>query len=271
MNITSANRMSDIMPAGQAKQSGQDSHEKNIKNRIVSLQGKMRDLTYDTEMSSDEKTDKKKKLQEQIQNLNSELKQYQIQKRREDTEKRRKESEKSDGSVKQASSDNVVNETGAVSTADTSDNASDVHSAAGADDKNVNDSRREADNPETGLSGAEAEMMVSISNTGKQFANMEKIRTNLTGLMRTAETDEEKQKIQKKIDNVSNIIESKARKTADKITEIRKEEQAKKAKIRKLQKEQEERKSKMKAAVPKAGEAASKEKDGKVLITRKKA
>ena len=69
MNIASANQMSGVMPTGQANQSNQDSHEKNIQNQIVNLQGKMRDLAYNTEMSTDEKSDKKKKLQEQIQNL----------------------------------------------------------------------------------------------------------------------------------------------------------------------------------------------------------
>ena len=100
--------MSGAMSASRANQPKQDSHEKNIQNQIVNLQGKMRDLAYNNEMSTDEKSDKKKKIQEQIQNLNSELKQYQIQKRREETEKRQNETEKNEESVKISPSDKTA-------------------------------------------------------------------------------------------------------------------------------------------------------------------
>lgn len=275
MNIASANQTSGVMPTGQTNQLKQDSHEKNIQNQIVSLQSKMRDLAYDTEMSTDEKSDKKKKLQEQIQNLNSELKQYQIQKRREESEKRQKETEKNDGNVKSSSPDKSAAKENAVSnTAISADNFNNVAGNKNTGDtdnsQNIN-SQDKADEPEFGLNDAESEIMVSISNTKKQFANMEKIQTNLTGLMRTAETDEEKLKLQKKIDSVSNIIEDKAKKTADKLAETREEDQKKKEKIRKMLKEQEARRANMKAAVPKSGKSAFEDNGfGKVLLTRRK-
>lgn len=275
MNIASTNQMSGVMPTSQANQSNQDSHEKNIKNQIVNLQGKMRDLAYNTEMSSDEKSDKKKKLQEQIQNLNSELKQYQIQKRREEAEKRQKETEKSDGNIKSSSPDKAAVKEKAVQ--DTANSADNTNNAVGSNTigntENVRDTENQvyADEREFGLNRAESEMLVSFSNTQKQIANMEKIQTNLTGLMRTAETDEEKLKLQKKIDSVSNIIEDKAKKTADKLAESREEDQKKKKKIRKMLKEQEERRANMKAAVPKSGKTAFADNEyGKVLLTRKK-
>lgn len=275
MNITSANQMSGVMPTGQANQSNQDSHEKNIQNQIVSLQGKMRDLAYNTEMSSDEKSDKKKKLQEQIQNLNSELKQYQIQKRREESEKRQKEAEKSDENIKSSSPDKAAVKENTVS--NTANSADNTNSSAASNTIGSTENIRDIDNnthikeTEFGLNGTESEMMVSFSNTQKQIANMEKIQTNLTGLMRTAETDEEKLKLQKKIDSVSNIIEDKAKKTADKLAESREEDQKKKKKIRKMLKEQEERRANMKAAVPKSGKSAFEDSEyGKVLLTRKK-
>ena len=72
-------------------QSTQDSHEKNIQTQIINLQEKMRDITYNKEMSSEEKSDQKKALQEKIQVLNSELRQYQLQKRQEEAENRKEE------------------------------------------------------------------------------------------------------------------------------------------------------------------------------------
>lgn len=276
MNIASANHMSGVMHTGQANRSNQDSHEKNIQNRIVSLQGKMRDLAYNTEMSTDEKTDEKKKLQEQIQNLNSELKQYRIQKRREEAEKQQDETAKDNENVKKSSLDNgVVNENAAAGFAGSADDAgktaagNNIGNAEGTRDIDV---QSQADKSGPGLGESETEMLISISNTKKQFANMEKIQTNLSGLMRTAETDEEKIKLQKKIDNVSNIIENKAQKTADELAKSREDEQKKKEKIRKMLKEQEARKANMKASVPKSGKAASEDNEyGKVLLTRRKA
>lgn len=276
MNITNANQMSGGAPVTQSNQTVQDSHEKNIHNQIVSLQGKMRDLAYNTELSTDEKTDKKKKLQEQIQNLNSELKQYQIQKRREEAEKRQKETEEYEQDTKKASPDNKENtssDTNTANTANTIDASKDVDGEKGsknADSINSGGIPNQTDETTNGLSGAESEMIVSFSNTKKQFANTGKILTNLEGMMRTAETDEEKQKLQKRIDNVSNVMENRARKTADKMSEIRKDEESRKEKIRKMLKEQEERKSNIKAAIPKSGSTVSENNDGKVLITRKK-
>ena len=56
-------------------QSAQDGHEQSIQKQIMNLQEKMRDITYNNEMSSEEKSDQKKALQEKIQELNNELRQ----------------------------------------------------------------------------------------------------------------------------------------------------------------------------------------------------
>lgn len=267
--------MSGTMSASQANQPKQDSHEKNIQNQIVNLQGKMRDLAYNNEMSTDEKSDKKKKIQEQIQNLNSELKQYQIQKRREETEKRQKETEKNEESVKISPSDKTAAketyDSNAANTAENSGRTAPDSSLGDIESGRNTDSQAQTEETEFGLNGSESEMMVTFSNTRKQIANMEKIQTNLTGLMRTAETDEEKSALQKKIDSVSNIIENKAQKTAEKLAETREEEKKKKEKIRKMLKEQEARKANMRAAVPKSGKSVFGDNEyGKVLLTRKK-
>lgn len=284
MNITRTNNMTDAMSAASANKSSQDSHEKSIQNQITSLQGKLRDIANNATMSTDEKSDAKKKLQEKIQNLNSELKQYQIQKRREESEKRRTETDKNDENAKKSTTgrtDSNDNDTGANTanaigngiTSDGTDNTDSVRESgiSSAGSGRNTDSQTQQDKQAFGLDGAETEMMVSFSNTRKQFANMEKIQTNLTGLMRTAETDEEKLKIQKKIDSVSNIIEDKALKASDKLKETREEEKAKKKKIREMLKEQETRRANMKAAVPKSGKSVFGDNEyGKVLLTRKK-
>lgn len=283
MNITNTKNMSDAMSAASANKSSQDSHEKNIQNQIASLQVKMRDIANNAEMSTDEKSDAKKKLQEQIKNLNSELKQYQIQKRREESEKRRTETGKSDENSKKsttgrtasnakdndtvANTANVIGNSATSAGTDNSDSVSESAISSTESGRNTDSQDKQA----FGLDGSETEMMVSFSNTREQLANMEKIQTNLSGFMRTAETDEEKLKIQKKIDSISNIIEDKAQKTSDKLKETREEEKAKKKKIREMLKEQEARRANMKAAVPKSGKSVLGDNEyGKVLITRKK-
>lgn len=275
MNISSVSQMPDTTAASAADSSNQDSHEKSIHNQITSLQGKMRDLTYDTEMSADEKSDKKKELQEKIQDLNSELKKYRVEKRRTEAKKQQEKENSNDNAAKSSLDKDKTEKSEAGKAAAVS------NKYTGADENSVNNAGQpysgtqetddNADNQNPGLSQNEAEVMVSIANTRKQFANMEKIQTNLTGLLRTAETDEEKLKIQKKIDSVSNIIGDEALSTADKLARLREDEQDKKDKIRELQKEREERKANMKAAVPKSGKSVFKDNaDGKVLLTRKK-
>lgn len=276
MNVTSANNMSNVLASVKSGQSNQDSHEKNIESKIVNLQGKIRDLAYNTEMSDGEKSDKKKKLKEQIQNLSSELKQYQINKRRDEEKKQTDESETSGRTSEKASSAESVGKAAYESSYGQADsvnsgNDSEKGYLASADGvKNVDGQLRDGESA-PGLKNAEVEVMISISNTRQQFADIEKIQTNLTGLMRTAETDEEKLKLQKKIDSVTNIIEEKAGKTADKLAEIREEEKAKKKRLRKMLEEQEAKKEDMKAAVPKSGRSVFADKEyGKVLLTRRK-
>ncbi|MCM1049061.1 MAG: FlxA-like family protein [Clostridiales bacterium] len=297
MDITSVNHMSSAIPTSQMAASSQDSHEKNIQNQIVSLQGKMRDLANNNTLSEDEKSDKKKKLKEQIQNLNSELKQYKINKRREGSENNQgketesaavSSSETAKTSVDKASTGKTDTEAEAFAKADnktgeaetttgsnnsvTSDNND---KAVRIDDNNSiknTVAQTEPDKEAFTLSDDEAEMMISFSNTMQQFSNMGKIQTQLSGLMRSAETDEEKIEIQGKINSVSEAINAKTDSSARKLSEINDEERKKKERRRRMLEEQQARKENMRATVPKSSKSLLEEikKDGKVLLTHKK-
>lgn len=297
MDITSVNHMSSAIPTSQMASSSQDSHEKNIQNQIVSLQGKMRDLANNNTLSEDEKSDKKKKLKEQIQNLNSELKQYKINKRREgsgnnqgkETESAAvSSSETAKTSVDKASTGKTDteaeafaktdNKTGEAETTASSNNSvtSDNNDKAVRIDDNDSikntTAQTEPDKEAFTLSDDEAEMMISFSNTMQQFSNMGKIQTQLSGLMRSAETDEEKIEIQGKINSVSEAINAKTDSSARKLSEINDEERKKKERRRRMLEEQQARKENMRAAVPKSSKSLLEEikKDGKVLLTHKK-
>lgn len=275
MDITSASYMSSAMPASQSTQSGQDSHEKNIQNQIVSLQGKMRGIANNNTMSEDEKSDEKKKLQEQIQNLNSELKQYKINKRREGSEKTHDKDVKSDDVSDKGTGRFSTDKAEAIahSSNTAAEDKADKAVSANVDDNTKNTAvQAQPDKDEFILGDDEAEMMISFSNTMQQFSNMGKIQAQLSGLMRSAETDEEKIEIQGKINSVSEAISSKTDRSARKLSEINDDERKKKEKRRRMLEEQEARKENMKAALPKSGKSLLEEikKDGKVLLTRNK-
>lgn len=223
MNITNMNQSMGFMPISQ---STQDSHEQKIQKQIMNLQEKMRDITYNNEMSSEEKSDKKKALQEQIQELNSELKQYQIRKRQEEAEKRQEEA-----SRKQEAE-----------AADTEENAN----AKG-------DADIEAEIlpfPESNTSQA----MLSNSNTKKHLSDLQKVRNDLEGKLRTASSEEEKAKLRKRISNVSKGMGIKVQEIKDIIADGQTDVQGSKNKSGKSRRE--------------SGEDPAMQ--GKVLITRKR-
>ena len=264
MNITGIQQSTNALTAGQSQQSNQDSHEINIQKQILTLQEKMRGITNDKEMSAEEKSDEKKALQEKIQNLNSELKQYQLQKRQEEAEKRQQEAARQKETEERTTSE---------STANTNTN---TDSAAGKASENVNENNNIINNNmvEQQSGQTNADVMFSISGTKEHLADMQQIRTKLEGQMRTASTAEEKAKLQKKIDEVSKKMGEKVRKVSDTIEDTQKEEKSRKEKVKKLLQEFRDKRKNMNAAVPKTTDTAPTGsgywKDGKVLLTRKK-
>lgn len=70
-----------------------------------------------------------------------------------------------------------------------------------------------------GLSDAEMGVILSLSGTKEQIAGMKKIRTDLEGKLRTAESEETKQSLQEKIDNLNEDISNKIRESQEIIQE----------------------------------------------------
>lgn len=259
MNITGIQQSAGAHAIGQGQQN-QDSHEINIQKQIVTLQEKMRGIAYDNKMSVEEKNDEKKALQEKIQNLNSELKQYQLQKRQEEAEKRQQEAKKQ----KEAEERKMTE-----STADTDS------SAAGSSVQDTEESESAAEKQETG--SPEADAMISMSGAKEHLSNMQQIRTKLESQLRTAPTEEEKAKLQKKIDAISKKMGEKLQKISDTIEDTQKEDKARKEKVKKQLQEYRDKRMNMNASVSKTNTVTESgywknnvAMPGKVLLTRKK-
>ena len=211
--------------------SAQDSHEQDIQKQITSLQEKMRDITYSNEMSSEEKSDQKKALQEKIQNLNSELRQYQIQKRQEEAAKRKEEAARKQ-QEEAANAEKKAN--------------------VGSDNADVESESEEEEIvlfPESNSSKA----ILSNSNTKEHLASLQKVRNDLEGKLRTAASEEEKAKLQKRINKVSKGMGVKVKTINDTIADGQKDVKKKKS-TSNTAKEQKEDPSNL----------------GRVIITRKR-
>ena len=207
-------------------QSTQDSHEQNLQKQILSLQEKMRDITYNNEMSSEEKNDQKKALQEKIQNLNSELRQYQLQKRQEETEKRKAEASRKKQEEAMRAEENEKTD---------------------ADAENAGEEIVLF--PESNVSTS----ILSNSNTKEHLASLQKVRNDLEGKLRTASSEEEKARLQKRINKVSKGIGVKVKTIKDTIADGQKNVTPQKAPSKTVKEQNED------FSMP-----------GKVIITRKR-
>ena len=163
----------------------QDNYEKNIQRQIASLQGEMETLSADKKKTADQKKNEKQEIQDQIQTLKVQLQQYQIQKRQ------REEAER------QEAANRAAEQTA---------------------------SSRRPGKEGMGLSGAEMGAILSLSGTKEQIAGMKKIRTDLEGKLRTAESAEAKQELQDKIDNLNEGISRKIQESQETIHEHQKAE-----------------------------------------------
>lgn len=166
-----------------------DSYETNIRKQITQLQDKVNNISSDEEKTTEQKSKEKQAAQEEIQYLNNELRQYQTQKRQEEAEKKQE-------AVKKALEE------------------------ANADMNTKGETEPVLNTPVPGH--MESGVMISLSATKDQIAGMVRIRTNLEGRQRTADTEEEKAAIQKKINNLSRGIGQKVTATKDTITEYHK-------------------------------------------------
>lgn len=163
----------------------QDAYEKNIQRQIASLQEEMETLSADKKKTADQKKNEKQEIQDQIQTLKVQLQQYQIQKRQRETVERQ---EAANRAAEQTASSRQTGKEG------------------------------------IGLSGAEIGVILSLSGTKEQIAGMKKVRTDLEGKLRTAESVETKQDLQEKIDNLNADISKKIQEGQEAIHEYQKDE-----------------------------------------------
>lgn len=81
--INGSNTQAGTMGMAQAN----DPVSKNIQNQIAKAQQKLRDLSSDEELSSEEKRKKRQEIQQEITNLNQQLRQHQMEQRKEQQRK----------------------------------------------------------------------------------------------------------------------------------------------------------------------------------------
>lgn len=188
MSIAGISSSQGIKSGVKTKLSSRDSYENNIKKQITALEEKVEALSNDDEMPAEEKKKEKQAAQEQLQNLNQELREYQIRKRQEEAEKKRE-------AVKEA----LVS---------------------------ANEAAQQDDSEELplfkGLRGEEAGIMITLDTTKEDRAGMVRVRKGLEGKQRTADTEEEKAMLQKKIDRVSRGIGQKITSAGQTVSDLRK-------------------------------------------------
>ncbi len=164
------------------KQSSRDSYEINIKKQIHTLEEEIKTISNDDQKPAEQKAKEKQAAQEQLQNLNMELREYQIRKQQEETAKKQ-------AAIKEALAPSAQTLEGTVS---------------------------------IGLNTAETGVMISLSQAHEQMSGMVRLRHNLEGKQRTAETEEEKEELQKKIDTLSGRIGTKMSAAVNTISDHRK-------------------------------------------------
>ena len=74
---------SNMQNVGMNRQMGTDSVSKNIQNQIANAQKELQELSSDKEMSIEEKMNRRQEIQQQITDLNNQLRMHQIEMRRE--------------------------------------------------------------------------------------------------------------------------------------------------------------------------------------------
>lgn len=204
INISSQDKVSSKQPA-------LDSHENSLRKQITNLQEKMKTISNDREMSDEQKTKEKQAAQEQLQSLNSELRRYQQQKRQEEAAKKQEEAKQAIGNANPKAEES-----------DTGKETVDAGNTVKAGNSENAEDKKEPD--KTVLGSQESGVLITLSSAKEQIADMGKIRTSLEGKQRTAATPEEKEALQKKIDNVSKGIGQKIVITEDTILTFRKSE-----------------------------------------------
>lgn len=210
INVSSQNNVS-------SKQAAPDSHESSLRKKISNLQEELRTISNDQEMTEEQKTRKEHAAKEKMQGLNSELRQYQIQKRQEEAAKKQE-------SVKQAlkKASPKPEDDKSVQTKENEETAKTGNNKTEKADSNTSNTENDKKQAPALLGSQEAGVLVTLSSTKEQIADMRRIRTALEGRQRTAPTEEEQASLQEKIAKVSSGIGKKIIITEDTIASFRK-------------------------------------------------
>lgn len=231
MNISGINSSSQNNAS--SKQPALDSHESSLRKQISDLQEELRTISNDQEMSDDQKTRKKQAAREQVQDLNSELRQYQIQKRQEEAAKKQeaakqalkeandKPAESEERKSVQATDSKAANRQSVNRQSADGKTASADDKAVDATGNNTNSENEEEQQPAL-LGSKESGVLITLSSSKEQIADMGRIRTSLESRQRTAPTEEEKASLQEKIARVSRGIGKKIIITEDTISSFQK-------------------------------------------------
>ena len=155
-----------------------DFYSRNIQNQIADAKKQLQELSSNKDLTQEEKMAKRQEIQQQISDLNMQLRQHQMEAKRQTQQK----------------------------------NGNSFDDMIGGSQN-------------TGTAGsANMGVLISLSTTKEQIADMKKVRTDLEGKLRTAETDEARESLQEKIDNLTEDMVEKAKETQDTISENRKAE-----------------------------------------------
>lgn len=206
VNISSQNNVSSKQPA-------LDNHESSLRKQITDLQEKVKTISNNQEMSEEQKTKEKQAAQEQLQNLNSELRRYQQQKKQEEAAQKQEDTKQA---IKEVSEKSEVDKT--VQTED----GEKTEKTSGVSGSNASKIEKDEEETPTLLGSKEAGVLVTLSSNKEQIADMGRIRTALEGRQRTAPTEEEKASLQEKIARVSSGIGKKIVITEDTIASFQK-------------------------------------------------
>lgn len=156
-------------------QSTWDSRGSNIRSQIKRLQEEIKNVAKDDKLSEEQKSKQKQALQQEIQDLNSKLRQHQLEKRQEEIqEKQEKEKTK----------------------ADAQKDAEQAVAGQKAEEKDISDSQKMFGSKELGV-------IITISLSKDQVTYLKNMRKDLEKQQKAAGTEEEKENVRKRMENVS--------------------------------------------------------------------
>ena len=102
MRINGLNGVNNTQAGGMNMMQANDSVSKNIQNQIANAQKQLQELSSNKEMSIEEKMKKRQEIQQQIADLNNQLRQHQIEQRKEQQAKKSSMDDMLGGSKKTA-------------------------------------------------------------------------------------------------------------------------------------------------------------------------